>query len=164
MESQQQNLNGLVPDINKVDEYRKSEKEILYNNQKSDSLKGILESSQLSDLFLSDENMKNIQTQIRFGVYENSGKIISNQSPQEVSTVMRSIYLQNGSVPINSDDHLTNTISILNNDVIKYCVDHIINKLSLNDKYIKDISTLPVPMERPTFEKTDKTYDISNIY
>ena len=96
MEATQNMHNGRVSDADKVSNYRKLEEEILYNNQRDDSLKGILERNRLSNLFLSQENTDNIQKQIRYGVYQNTGKVISNQSPQEVATVMRSIYLQEG--------------------------------------------------------------------
>ena len=97
MEQQQQNGNGRVSDRTKISNYRQSEEKIIYDNQRSNALKGILENTKLSNLFLSNENTDNIQKQIRYGVYKGTGKIISNQSPQEVNTVMRSIYLQNGS-------------------------------------------------------------------
>ena len=160
---QNQNGNGRVSDAQKVSNYRALEEKILYDNQRTDALKGILESSILSNLFLSNENTDVIQKQIRYGVYKNTGKIISNQSPQEVSTVMRSIYLQNGSVPVTSDSEATQVISSLNGNVVKYCVDHVVSKLKQHDTYIKDISTLPVPLEHPKYERKNTTYDMSNL-
>ena len=155
--------NGRVSDAEKISNYRALEEKILYDNQRDDSLKGILERSKLSNLFLSNENTANIQRQIRFGVNQKTGKIISNQSPQEVSTVMRSIYLQEGSEPITSDSEARDVISKLNKSVIDYCVNFVSSKLQQHDQYIRDISTLPVPMDRPQFEKKNMTYDMSNL-
>ena len=55
--------NGRVSDATKISNYRNSEEEILYNNQMADPLKGILERSKLSNIFLSNENTQNIQKQ-----------------------------------------------------------------------------------------------------
>lgn len=163
MEATQNMHNGRVSDADKVSNYRTLEEEILYNNQRDDSLKGILERNRLSNLFLSQENTDNIQKQIRFGVYQNTGKVISNQSPQEVATVMRSIYLQEGSVPVTSDQEAMQVISNLNLGVIDYCVKHVTTQLKQNDMYIRDISTLPVPLNRPEYERKNTTYDMSNL-
>ena len=155
--------NGRVSDAEKVSNYRNLEEDILYNNQKDDALKGILERTKLSNIFLSPENTENIQKQIRYDVHQQTGKVISKQSHQEVSTVMRSIYLQEGSVPITSDDDAIKVISKLNLNVIDYCNHFIVNELKQNDKYIKDISTLPIPLDRPEYERKNMTYDMSNI-
>ena len=163
MDTKQKMNNGRVSDVEKVSEYRKLESEILYNNHREDSLKGILERTKLSNLFLSPENAKNIQKQIRFRVNQQTGKVISNQSPQEVSTVMRSIYLQERSVPVTSDEEALTVISKLNEGVIDYCVNHVVVKLKQNDMYIRDISTLPTPLDRPQYEKKNTTYDMSNL-
>tara|TARA_B100000945_G_C19999288_1_gene420265 strand:- start:34 stop:528 length:495 start_codon:yes stop_codon:yes gene_type:complete len=163
MDTKQTINNGRVSDAEKVSNYRKLEEEILYNNHRDDALKGILERTRLSNIFLSPENTQNIQTQIRFKVNQQTGKVISNQSPQEVSTVMRSIYLQEGSVPVTSNEEALQVISKLNSSVIDYCVNHIVVKLKQNDMYIRDISTLPVPLDRPEYEKKNMTYDMSNL-
>ena len=162
MEGQTLN-NGRVSDATKVSNYRKSEEEIIYNNQKDDALKGILERTKLSNAFLSDENTENIQSQIRYGVHQQTGKVISKQSPQEVNTVMRSIYLQEGSVPVTSDSEAREVISKLNTNVIDYCVNFVVSKLKQHDMYMRDISTLPVPLEIPQYEKKNMTYDTSNL-
>lgn len=163
MERNQIVNNGRVSDANKISNYRSLEEEILYDNNRDDALKGILERTRLSNLFLSNENIANIQKQIRYGVNQKTGKVISNQSPQEVSTVMRSIYLQEGSVPVRNDNEALQVLSRLNNNVIDYCVNHIVVKLKQHDMYMKDISQLPVPLDRPQFEKNNKTYDMSNL-
>jgi len=163
MEANKNIHNGRVSDAEKISNYRKVEEEILYNNQRDDSLKGILERTKLSNLFLSPENTQNIQQQIRYGVHQQTGKVISNQSPQEVSTVMRSIYLQEGSIPVTSDEDALKIISKLNSSVIDYCVKHVVVKLKQNDMYIRDISTLPTPLDRPEYERKNTTYDMSNI-
>ena len=163
MEGGQRLNNGRVSDAQKISNYRALEDQIIYDNQRDDSLKGIIERSKLSNIFLSNENTSNIQRQIRFGVNKQTGKVISNQSPQEVNTVMRSIYLQEGSVPVTSDEEARQVISKLNNGVIDYCVNHVVVKLKQYDMYMNDISQLPIPLERPQFDKKNMTYDMSNL-
>lgn len=163
MEGGQRMNNGRVSDADKISNYRKSEEEILFNNQRDDSLKGILERNKLSNLFLSPENTQNIQKQIRYGVYQDTNKVISNQSPQEVGTVMRSIYLQEGSIPVTSDSEAVSVISSLNGKVVDYCVKNIVSELKQYDMYIKDISTLPPPIDRPAYERKNMTFDMSNL-
>ena len=163
MEGGQRLNNGRVSDAQKIINYRALEDQIIYDNQRDDSLKGIIERSKLSNIFLSNENTSNIQRQIRFGVNKQTGKVISNQSPQEVNTVMRSIYLQEGSVPVTSDEEARQVLSKLNNGVIDYCVNHVVVKLKQHDMYMNDISQLPIPLERPQFDKKNMTYDMSNL-
>jgi hypothetical protein len=163
MEGGQRLNNGRVSDAKKISNYRALEDQIIYDNQRDDSLKGIIERSKLSNIFLSNENTSNIQRQIRFGVNKQTGKVISNQSPQEVNTVMRSIYLQEGSVPVTSDEEARQVLSKLNNGVIDYCVNHVVVKLKQHDMYMNDISQLPIPLERPQFDKKNMTYDMSNL-
>ena len=54
-------------------------------------------------------------------------------------------------------------ISNLNSGVIDYCVKHVTTQLKQNDMYIRDISTLPVPLDRPEYERKNTTYDMSNL-
>ena len=77
------NTNGLVTDIHKINEYKKLEEQILYYNYDDYSLKGIIESSDLSNTFLSPQNKEDIQKSIRYGVYKKVGKIISDRAGEQ---------------------------------------------------------------------------------
>lgn len=159
-----QPTNGLVSDIQKIDEYKKLEEEIMYENYDDYSLKGIIESSDLSNAFLSPENTENIQQDIRYGVYQNTNKVISKQSNEEIFTIMRSVYLQNGGVRVFTQNDFTGAIQDLNKKVVDYSVEHIASKIKQHDMYVKDISTLPVPMERPKYDSTkNTTYRMDNL-
>ena len=156
--------NGLVTDIQKIDEYKQLEEEIMYQNYDDYSLKGIIESSDLSNAFLSPENTDNIQKDIRFGVYKNTNKVISKQSNEEVFTIMRSVYLQNGGARVFTENDFTGAIQKLNQMVIDYSVENIASKIKQHDMYIEDISKLPVPLERPKYDSTkNTTYRMDNL-
>ena len=62
-----------------------------------------------------------------------------------------------------SDEEARQVISRLNKGVIDYCVNHVVVKLKQHDMYMKDITQLPVPLERPQFDKKNMTYDMSNL-
>lgn len=156
--------NGLVTDIEKIDNYKKLEEEILYNNYDDYSLKGIIEQSDLSNAFLSKENTENIQQNIRYNVYKNTNKVISKQSNEELFTIMRSVYLQNGGARVFKKGDFVNIISDLNKRVIDYSVDNITSKVKQHDMYINDISTLPTPLDRPKYENgKSTTYRFDNF-
>ena len=75
---------------------------------------------------------------------------------------MRSIYLQYGGKEINNKLEFQNNIANLNNRVISYSVNNISNQLQQLDMYIKDISSLPIPLEHPSYEnKNNFTYNYS---
>ena len=156
--------NGLVPDIkDRISDYKEVDENILYSNYKQYSLKGIIEDNKLSNYFFSEENIELIQGTIRYNIFQKKKKIISKQSREEIFTIMRSIYLQSGSTRISTDRDVSNTIDRLNKMVIDYSVEHILSKLNQYDLYLNDISKLPEPMERPTYDKITTSYDMSNI-
>ena len=160
------NTNGLVTDIHKINEYKKLEEQILYYNYDDYSLKGIIESSDLNNTFLSPQNKEDIQKSIRYGVYKKVGKIISNQSDEELFIIMRSIYLQEGGSRVFTEKDLKNEIQRLNQKVIDYSVENITSKIKQHDMYINDISKLPIPNDRPEYDNSkgrNTTYRFDNL-
>lgn len=159
-----QPTNGLVTDIQKIDEYKKLEEEILYHNYDDYSLKGIIEESELSNAFLSPQNTETIQQEIRYGVYKNTNRVISKQSEQELFTIMRSIYLQNGGVRVFTQNDFIGAIQGLNKMVVDYSVENISSKIKQHEMYIQDVSKLPEPIERPQYENgKGTTYRFDNL-
>ena len=88
--------NGRMHDIDKlIDDSIISQETIIIDTQSTDSVKGILEETNLSRLFFSPQNIEALQSMIRFYVSKlTDGHIVSNQSPDELFIVMRSILLQ----------------------------------------------------------------------
>ena len=104
-----------------------------------------------------------LQASIRYEVNQTTGKVIDQQSPNELSVVMRSIYLQNGN-PMVASDNISNEVKKLNTMVIDYCVEQITIQVLQHQGYIQKLTTLPVPIERPQqVDKNNYTYDISNL-
>lgn len=133
-----------------------------YDNYNEYSLKGIQESSPMSVIFFSDSNVEALQKTIRFEVYKTKQKVISEQSPNELYTVMRSIYLQNANSRSSTNKFMEN-LQLLNKMVVEYCVTNVLDQLEQYDNYMLKISNLPPPMPRPQYSPNkNTTYDTSN--
>ena len=155
--------NGRMHDIDKLigDEIIKQET-IIIDTQSTDSVKGILEENNLSRLFFSPQNIQAIQSMIRYYVHKlTDGQIISNQSPDELFIVMRSILLQYGNFV---SSNVVPEIKRLNSKVVTICSEKISIELDQYNHYIVDLQKLPVPLDNPHYaNKNNFTYDISNL-
>ena len=114
-----------------------------------DALRGNWEKTPVSDAFFTRENVQRIQAAIRKGVYDASGPRkyeISDQSAEELSMIMRAMYLQYSK---NSPYNVQGQISELNEMVVKWSVPRILSEVEAYTYYLKDISHLPVPLPQP---------------
>lgn len=145
--------NGRVSDLNSnsniknIEGFKKDINEPTSNL--SNKLLGLsTQSNTLSRLFFSVDNIKNIQNQIRYNVYKSSKKkhIIGIQNYGEIEIIMRGVYLQYSP---NLKSLYTKQIEYLNNIVIKWCIPKIIGEILQYNKYIDDIQSMPVPINRP---------------
>ena len=155
--------NGRMHDIDKlIDDSIISQETIIIDTQSTDSVKGILEETNLSRLFFSPQNIEALQSMIRFYVSKlTNGHIVSNQSPDELFIVMRSILLQYANF-INTN--VLQEIKRLNSKVVRICSDKVAQEVLQYNKYIVDLQNLPVPLDNPHYaNKNNFTYDISNL-
>jgi hypothetical protein len=108
---------------------------------------GIWNDTLLSKAFFSRENMQIIQNAIRMGVYKRSNHqyIIGEQSCDDIKIIMRSIFLQHSK----NDGNIQAQIRQLNDLVIAYCVKKVYSEALGYMNYIRDASTLVVPMQHP---------------
>lgn len=114
-----------------------------------DALRGNWERSPLSDAFFTRENVRRIQDAVRKGVYVASGSKkyeIDDQSADELTMIMRAMYLQYAK---NSPYNLQGQLMELNRMVVEWSVPRILSEVEAHFHYIKDISTLPVPLPQP---------------
>ena len=104
-----------------------------------DELKGIQYSTPLSSAFFSPQNMDSIQTNIRYQVWLQSGKkhVIGKQSPEELTVIMRSIFLQNSR---NQENDILGQVKELNVITINYALKRILSELNQYVAYNKEIS------------------------
>jgi hypothetical protein len=103
----------------------------------------------LSKTFFGPANTKILQNAIRKTVYDRSGEkrwIIDEQSADELQIVMRSLYLQYAK---NLEFDIPGQIKDLNDLVVEWCVPRIMSEIGMFEYYLKDISSMPVPLPQP---------------
>jgi hypothetical protein len=123
----------------------------------------MLSSSLLSNTYFSLENIEIIQNAIRSEIYKktNNTYIIDKQNYDQIKIVMRSVFLQ---YALHRDDNIRQQIEDLNKIVIDYCVKQCYSELISYIKYKRDITTLPVPIDHPTYFSTDKTMELNHFF
>lgn len=112
-----------------------------------DPLSGMLENTILSKVFFSSGNEQIIQNGIRAGVFNVSNEkfVISQQNSDQLKIIMRSIYLQ---FAMHKKENITTQVEVLNKKVLDYCIDYVYQEAISYERYLKDQSTLVVPLER----------------
>ena len=116
---------------------------------------GVWESTTLSNLFFSAENVQIIQNGLRAGVYQMSNEkyIIAPQNVDTLKIIMRSIYLQYAE---HRREDITGQIERLNKLVLDYAVPAVFGEATGYEKYCQDQSTLVVPLQLP--QHVDREY------
>lgn len=125
-----------------------------------------LEHTPVSALFFSALNIDALQKGITNSIYNKSqGRFnIGRQSDMELKIIMRSFYfesLKNGSPNIlhtimtgdytSGTDDTLEQVRKLNKTVLDWVVPRIMTNIQQFEKYKQDVSTLPKPMDRPSF-------------
>ena len=141
-----------------------------YTSDGHDIMSRTMEHTPVSSLFFSRLNIDALQKGICNLVFNKSeGKYnISKQSEVELKIIMRSIYfdsLKNQSqnlyvalfVNNNSENYVLEEVKKLNKSVLDWVVPRIITNLEQYNRYRQDISSLPNPIDRPTFTSTSGT-------
>lgn len=133
----------------------------LYDTNNLDSISRNYSGTCVSETFFSRENVDIIhQGLINFVYNKSNGKYkIGKQSEQELSIVMRSIYLTNGK---NLNFNIKEQVKELNREVIEWCAERIIINIQQYLEYKTNVSTLKMPMDTPalTSQKGLKTLEL----
>ena len=124
------------------DRFRNKQEVTPYTN----SMKGLWYNTVLSNSYFSAYNIKYVQDNIRYIVYNKTNNIIDYQNLDTLKNIMRAIFLKYSE---NRKNDLKNQIFTLNDIVINYCVNEVISGLDTYIKYIRDISTIPEPIQHP---------------
>jgi hypothetical protein len=111
-----------------------------------DGIRGNWEPNLLNQTFFSPANFQILQNKIRYSVYSKTGKVIDPVSSDDLFMVMRAIYLQYGR---NLPTNIREQIEELNEHVAVACIPTIVSEISMFATYIRDISSMPLPMEHP---------------
>jgi hypothetical protein len=116
------------------------------NSAGTDGVRGNFEKTPMNQAYFSKDNFQIIQNAIRATVHDKSGEIIDPVGTDDLFMVMRAIYLQYSR---NLPCKIPEQIAELNSRVVAWCVPKILAEVSMYRTYIKDITSLPVPMSHP---------------
>ena len=166
--------NGLLGDIrnttypenyyNILDYKISPDTETLKNCNTQNQLKGILDETLLSNTFFSVDNIQNIQNMIRYYFFQEKNEIISEQSNNELLTIMRGIYLKYSNSEANTINIIKTEVIELNKIIVEYSLKQIYINYDNYNRYINDLESLPDPIDLPKSpERNNYTYDTSNI-
>jgi hypothetical protein len=125
---------------------------------------GLWDETLLSKTFFSKENIQIIQNGIRAGVYNKSNGeyIIGQQDCDSLKIIMRSIFLQNAT---NQITNIRGQVEKLNKMVLNYCVYKVFGEATGYLKYLKDASTMYVPIAPPVLSYTnDKQLELKSFF
>jgi hypothetical protein len=102
----------------------------------------------LSKTFFSHNNIKILQNGIRAGVYDasNGQYTIGEQDCDSLKIIMRSVFLQHSA---NQPTNISGQVKELNQIVLDYCVHAVYSEAQGYMKYLRDVSTLVVPLANP---------------
>lgn len=145
-------MNGRVHDASDVviNEYMGSMTgdEVVNKDNQITSVKGLVESTALSEYFFSDMNKDLLQDAIKARVWKNTDKVIGKQSDNELYIIMRSIMLQFANLTVNGRENLINEIQKLNMKVLDYCSEIVSSNVLQHSGYVSDLEKLPIPLSR----------------
>ena len=102
----------------------------------------------LNQAFFSEANIQHLQDEIRYRVWEKSGKkhVIDPQRPDDLKTIMRAYYLQ---YQINVEANAAKELADLNERVLRYCVDDVLGSINMWLYNRNQILNYPEQINRP---------------
>lgn len=109
---------------------------------------GLWNETELSRTYFSEKNIQIIQNGIRVGVYERSNGqyVIGPQDCDSLKIIMRSVFLQHAA---NQERKIMEQVHQLNLIVLDYCIHQVYSEAQGYMKYLRDVSTLAVPLSNP---------------
>jgi hypothetical protein len=143
-------LNGRVNAVSKVDNYKLDLAVNKATEHQINLISRNLNCTEVSKMYFSMDNINLLQVGIRNKILNDTGGEINigRQKDDELRIIMRSIYFQHGK---NRTDNIKEQVLDLNTRVISWCVPEIISNVKQSQRYIEDISRMPVPLERSTY-------------
>lgn len=133
---------------------------ILVNTSSNDPTKGILQQTEVTNVFFSKQNKAALQKRMKYEVYQQfNNTIISDQSEEQLFIIMRSMLLQYGNL---LNPNTIEEVKKLNKYVLDFAVKRIIAELIQYTGYINKIDSTPNLMPLPDYtNKNNFTYSFS---
>lgn len=124
--------------------------------------------SSVAVVFFSDANVDALHDAIRYRVWVESSRslTIGRQSEEQLVFVMRSIFLSDAENREGGREEILEQVRVLNQSVIDFCVPQVVREARMYREYLRNASTLPVPLSREqmTSKKGEKIIDMSDMY
>tara|TARA_Y100000589_G_C27179215_1_gene640047 strand:+ start:523 stop:948 length:426 start_codon:yes stop_codon:yes gene_type:complete len=135
------------------------------NFQKT-AIEGISERTIISDLFLSEKNIKLIHLKIINSIREKYNYNISKQSKNELLIIMRSVYLNNCTNNFSNKNEIKKELKRLNDLATNYCVNNIIKNIKSYELYLDKINNNlnPIDLPKPTTVKGDNILELKPFF
>jgi hypothetical protein len=145
-----ESFNGRVNAISKVTDYNFDKAVDKATEHQINIISRNLNCTEVSKVYFSMDNINLLQTGIRNRILNDTGGEINigRQKDDELKIVMRSIYFQYGK---NRSENIKEQVLDLNTRVIAWCVPEIVSNVKQSQRYIEDISRMPVPLERSVY-------------
>ncbi len=152
--------NGLFPDMTNGLDYELDtlqQAPLFENSEEIIAIKGNYETTELSIIYFSKNNIDSIQKSIRYYVHQQTNVVIDAQSENEIYIIMRSILFQHGDQSIRGVDNILYEIQKLNKLTIEFSVNTIVSEVHMYEKYTQDLENLQVPIENPEYNNKGNT-------
>ena len=114
------------------------------------------------ELFLSEENKCLLQRTIIKTIKQSTGITISEQSERDLYGIMYNIYNERANTACPTSVH--DEVRKLNGYVVDEAVANIKSGILMYLQYVKDASTLPVPMARSIPTTIDKSLEFTSNF
>ena len=113
----------------------------------------------LLEAYFSNRNIKSIQAKLKSEVYKMTKQHIDDQSCNEIYAVMKYVYATYAREVVKN---VSAQVQSLNTSVLNILVPMVSSNVLQYLQYIKDISSLPTPMERGKYTsiKSDNSLDL----
>ena len=148
-------INNNNLDIHSKDIVETIDQKVIFDTSILDSVKGNFDDTMISFNFMSRVNSEVIQDTVQTKVYQELLKKIGKrvnigmQSNEQLYIIMRSILLQHGDMTITNKNRMIEHIKHLNQLVVDYCVNNILDSVLNYNKYVYDKTVLPIPNNLP---------------
>lgn len=135
------------------------------NNEPSsyeEAIKGEVECNILAKVFFSKDNLQYLQDNLRVGVFEMSKRTIAipDQNVDNLKIIMKKVYFQYA----NHEDDVKGEIKRLDDLILKSIIPEVYNAAIAYNKFKRDMSTLPVPLDRSKpVDRDHKHLEIDNF-
>lgn len=115
-----------------------------------ETIRGIIQPTNLSRQFFSQNNIQQIQNMIRYQVWKKTKHVIEPQKSEDLLIIMRSLFLQYSNMTDSCDQSvIQKEIDRLNFYILRDTVPDILTNVEQYFGYLRDAGRIPAPIPQP---------------